>query len=148
MSEDRQSNVTNPDLWIRLVYMLLFWLLSWLARLAIAVIAVIQFVLVLINGEGNGNLRRLGQGIAIWMQQNFQFLCFGSEEKPFPFQDWPQSPEEDGDDGENQRLDTAPPSSGAEETTEPASGSSPQSLEDHEGQDNDAKPSFGNTREP
>jgi len=153
MSEERQSNLTNPDLWIRLVYMLVFWLLSWLARLAIAVVAAIQFVLVLVNGEGNSNLRRLGQAIAIWTQQNFLFLSFACEEKPFPFQDWPQYSEENGGDDENQSSDIASASASSDavttEATPPPSSQQPASQGGQgSNEDNGTKSSFGNIREP
>ncbi|MCK9502983.1 MAG: DUF4389 domain-containing protein [Porticoccaceae bacterium] len=157
MSDDRQSNLTNPDLWIRLVYMLVFWLLSWVARAAIAVIALIQFVLVLVNGEGNGGLRNGGRSIAVWIQQNFLFLSFASDEKPFPFQDWPQCGQgEDGSD-DSQQTDIAAASSDTEKTeASPAvpppssvnqEGEGNQTTEENTG-DSGAKSSFGNIREP
>mgnify|MGYP001605855790 CR=1 FL=1 len=89
MTTNGNSNFTNPDLWFRLVYMIVFGLFSWLARIAILVIAFLQFLLVLFTGAGNGNLRAAGDGIARWTQQTYLFLSFASDEKPYPFQDWP-----------------------------------------------------------
>lgn len=100
MSNTNQS-LTSPDLWIRLVYMVVFWLLSYIARVVIGAVGVIQFFVVLFSGETNRNLKNLGEGTARWTQQNYLFLCFASEQKPFPFQDWPSpedtSPEDNGD---------------------------------------------------
>ncbi len=89
MTTDSNNNFTNPDLWFRLVYMIVFGLFSWLARIAILVIALLQFLLVLFTGTGNANLRAAGEGIARWTQQAYLFLSFASDEKPYPFQDWP-----------------------------------------------------------
>ncbi len=92
MADNSKNNLANPDLWIRLIYMVLFWLLTLVARFAIAVIAVIQFLLVLMAGEANRNLRQLGYGIARWTEQSYAFLSFASDQKPYPFQDWPTPP--------------------------------------------------------
>lgn len=94
MTEEKSSNFTNPDLWIRLIYMLVFGLLSALARLVVAIIAIIQFVVVLFTGSANQNLRDLGQGVAQWTEQAYKFLTFVSELKPYPFHEWPSPPVE------------------------------------------------------
>jgi hypothetical protein len=91
---DNNQSLTNPDLWIRLVYMVIFWLLSYIARMVIGAVGFIQFFVVLFSGETNKNLKNLGEGTARWTQQNYLFLSFASEQKPYPFQDWP-SPEGD-----------------------------------------------------
>ena len=89
MSDNNQTNLTNPDFWIRLLYMLLFCILATVARIVIIVIAVLQAILVLVTREANSNLQTLGDSIAQWTQQAYRFLAFASDEKPFPFQDWP-----------------------------------------------------------
>jgi Domain of unknown function (DUF4389) len=111
MSESKVSPA-SPDLWIRLVYMVVFWLLSFLARIVIAIVAILQFLVVLFTGEINHNLRDLGAGIAIWTRQNYDFLSFASDSKPFPFQDWPTV------EGDNQ-TDTEEPVV-ADSDTDPA----------------------------
>ena len=95
MADQNASRVADPDLWIRLVYMILFALLSWVARLVVLIIALIQFFIVLFTGSGNDNLRGLGWSIARWTEQNYRFLSFASDDKPYPFQDWPV-PDEPG----------------------------------------------------
>jgi|SRR5690606_17668962 len=89
MSEHKAQNFTNPDLWIRLIYMIVFALLAVLARWVVTLIALFQFILMLVTGADNQNLRALGDGIARWTQQAYQFLTFAAEQKPYPFQDWP-----------------------------------------------------------
>ena len=89
MSDSQGSNLTNPDFWIRLIYMLVFGLLSGLARLVVGIVAIIQAVIVLISGSPNENLKTLGEGIAEWARQCYLFLSFSSDLKPYPFQEWP-----------------------------------------------------------
>jgi len=90
MEDQTKTNIINAETWMRLLYMIVFVLLSFVARMVIWVVAVLQFLLVLITGEGNPNLRDLGQGTSKWTYQAFLFLTFNRDEKPFPFSDWPE----------------------------------------------------------
>jgi hypothetical protein len=47
---------------------------------------------VLFSGETNAQLLILGQGLATYSYQIVLYLTFNSEERPFPFIDWPQGP--------------------------------------------------------
>lgn len=82
-------SLTNVNTWIRLAYMVLFALLVMAARLLVSIVVVVQFALVLIFGRDNENLRNLGQGLGKWVYQAIMFLTFNSNEKPFPFDEWP-----------------------------------------------------------
>ena len=86
---DKKLPLTNCNTWIRLAYMLLFGILLMAARLVISLVVVVQFLLVLIIGSDNENLRNLGQGLGKWVYQTVLFLTFNSEAKPFPFDEWP-----------------------------------------------------------
>lgn len=90
MNDSNSHNLNNPDLWIRLIYMILFAVLSALSRIVILIIALLQFFLVLLGGKDNQNLRKLGFSTAKWTQEAYDFLTFNSETKPFPFSDWPE----------------------------------------------------------
>ncbi|WIO75545.1 DUF4389 domain-containing protein [Porticoccaceae bacterium LTM1] len=84
-----KTNLLNVNVWIRLIYMVIFGLLMMLARAVIWVVVALQFILVLVTGKDNDNLRNLGQGLGKWVYQGVLFLSFNSEEKPYPFSDWP-----------------------------------------------------------
>lgn len=86
---DKKLPLTNCNTWIRLAYMLLFGILLMAARLVISLVVVVQFLLVLIIGSDNENLRNLGQGLGKWVYQTVLFLTFNREAKPFPFDEWP-----------------------------------------------------------
>jgi hypothetical protein len=90
MEQQTKTHLLDPETWIRLLYMIVFGLLSILARMVVWIVAVLQFLLVLITGADNKNLRDLGQGAAKWTYQAFLFLTFNSNDKPFPFSDWPE----------------------------------------------------------
>jgi hypothetical protein len=84
-----KMSLTNIDTWIRLAYMVLFALLLMAARVILSIVVLMQFVLVLIFGKDNENLRNLGQGLGKWVYQAVMFLTFNSNDKPFPFDEWP-----------------------------------------------------------
>mgnify|MGYP001487186104 CR=1 FL=1 len=86
---DNKISLLNSNTWIRGAYMLLFGLLLVAARLVISIVVVVQFLFVLLVGADNQNLRNLGQGLGKWVYQTLMFLTFNSEEKPFPFDEWP-----------------------------------------------------------
>jgi hypothetical protein len=90
MEQQTKTNLLNIETWVRLLYMLVFGLLSVVARMVIWIVAILQFLLVLLTGTGNDNLRDLGQGTSKWVYQAFLFLTFNSDDKPFPFSDWPE----------------------------------------------------------
>ena len=82
-------SLTNVNTWIRLAYMVLFALLVMEARLLVSIVVILQFALVLVFGRDNENLRHLGQGLGKWVYQAIMFLTFNSNDKPFPFDEWP-----------------------------------------------------------
>jgi len=84
-----KMSLTNMDTWVRLAYMVLFALLLMVARLLVSIVVIVQFALVLIFGKDNENLRNLGQGLGKWVYQAIMFLTFNSNNKPFPFNEWP-----------------------------------------------------------
>ena len=82
-------SLTNVNTWIRLAYVVLFALLVMAARLLVSIVVILQFALVLVFGRDNENLRNLGQGLGKWVYQAIMFLTFNSNDKPFPFDEWP-----------------------------------------------------------
>ena len=90
MEEQTKQNLLSVDTWIRLVYMILFLILMMIARVVVAAIAVLQIITVLISGKDNQKLRELGQLTGKWIYETVSFLTFNSNQKPFPFNDWPE----------------------------------------------------------
>jgi len=87
---DKKMSLSNTNTWIRLAYMMLFTLLLMAARLVVTLVVIVQFLLVLVAGHDNENLRNLGQGLGKWIYQTVMFLTFNTESKPFPFDEWPE----------------------------------------------------------
>ncbi|KJS04047.1 MAG: hypothetical protein VR73_15225 [Gammaproteobacteria bacterium BRH_c0] len=90
MSNNSTARFGDADLWIRLVYMILFAFLSVVSRFVICLTGLVQFVLVLFSGEDNYRLRSFGNSLSRWTYDAYRFITFNSEQKPFPFMDWPE----------------------------------------------------------
>ncbi|WP_438952440.1 DUF4389 domain-containing protein [Porticoccus sp.] len=108
MKETFKVNLLNIDTWIRLLYMILFVILLVVARFVVLAIAILQFLVVLVTGEDNRNLRRLGRGTGQWICQAVLFLTYNSEEKPYPFADWPETQTSSVDHWEDAVVDEIP----------------------------------------
>ncbi len=92
MDDQLKSNLTSGEHWTRLIYMLLSSVFLYIASLLGGVLVVAQFVFAIVTGAPNERLRALGWEISTYIHQVWQFLSYNSEDKAFPFSDWPQAP--------------------------------------------------------
>ena len=63
-----------------------------LSRVVVLAVVVLQFLWVLIRSETNAQLTVFGQSLATYTYQIVLYLTFSTEERPFPFADWPTGP--------------------------------------------------------
>lgn len=89
MTQQGNEASTANNIWLRGVFMILFGLLYSLAGTVLVVVAVLQFILVLIGNAPNTRLLSFGRSLGSYVQQIANFQSFNTEEKPFPFNDWP-----------------------------------------------------------
>ena len=78
----------NPAL-IRLLFMLGYGFLAYLLIWPILALAVIQFGIHLIEGIPNARLANLNWRIISYLTQILDYICYRSEQKPFPFNSLP-----------------------------------------------------------
>ncbi|MDJ0778926.1 MAG: DUF4389 domain-containing protein [Gammaproteobacteria bacterium] len=90
MSDDVKQNLKSQSTWSRGLYMLLYIIFLSIAEIVLAAVVLFQFLLKLFAGETNERLRKLGQGLATYLYQCYQFLSFNSEYHPYPFGAWPK----------------------------------------------------------
>lgn len=88
-NEQLKSNLTSSKHWFRLIFMLIFAAVLQLASIVMWVLVIAQFFFSLITGEDNQYLRRFGHSLSTYIYDVLRFLCYSSDEKPFPFADWP-----------------------------------------------------------
>ena len=79
----------QPDLGIRVVYMLLFGVVFWVLCWILAATTLVQLIVRLLNGSANADLTRFGASLARYARQVIEFLTFVTELTPYPFTAWP-----------------------------------------------------------
>ncbi|OED41050.1 hypothetical protein ACH42_14940 [Endozoicomonas sp. (ex Bugula neritina AB1)] len=89
MDKNMINNLKSESRWLRLVFMALFAVVGYLAILLVFVLSVIQVVHGFIKGEGNARLLQFSAGLNQFIYQVAQFLAYNSDEKPYPFSNWP-----------------------------------------------------------
>lgn len=93
MDEQLKSNLTSSKQWTRLVYMLLFGLFLNVASFVVTVLVILQFAYTLFAGSNHQKLRTWSYSLSKYIEQGLMFLTFNSENKPFPFAEWPEDKE-------------------------------------------------------
>ena len=105
MDEKTKSNLSDPSIWSRGLYMVLMAIAFGVTEAIIAIVAIFQFLSALVTREVSKPLHEFGANLSAYAFQIAQFATFQTEEKPFPFADWPNvDPGEtpwDGDDSNN-----------------------------------------------
>lgn len=91
MSENMKENVTSQATWLRALSMLLFVFIFYVAEIVLVAVAVLQLLIAIFTGMPNARLLRFGQDLASFIYQVVRFLTYNSDERPFPFGDWPQN---------------------------------------------------------
>jgi hypothetical protein len=89
MTQHRNEACKENNIWLRGVFMILLGMLYSLAGTVLFVVAVLQFIFVLLGSAPNARLLAFGRSLGSYVQQLVNFQTFNTEEKPFPFSDWP-----------------------------------------------------------
>lgn len=85
------GNLTNPEVWIRLVFMLLYAAAFYLAVWVGGAVAVIQLAFKLTSGKSIPRLAVFGTNLGAYLSQILAFETFGSERRPWPMTPFPAS---------------------------------------------------------
>lgn len=89
MTDTVKRNLTRRDTWSRALFVILFALIYSIAEIVLATTVVLQFGFVLISGERNQKLLEFGDNLSKFIYQILRFVTFNSDDRPFPFSDWP-----------------------------------------------------------
>lgn len=75
---------------IRILYLILFYLIYRITDIVLLVVMLIQTGLNIFTGEPSVSIKTFGKGLGIYLKQISEFLSYASDEKPYPFSDWPE----------------------------------------------------------
>jgi hypothetical protein len=89
MDETLKHRLTSGEFWTRALYMILFGIAYSVAEIVLTLVVIFQFFAALFTSRVNEPLLKLGQNLSRYIYQIIRFETFNTEEKPFPFSDWP-----------------------------------------------------------
>ena len=89
MENSVKSNLRNWKTWERFLYMVLFAIVLAIMDIVLLAVVLLQVALTLITGSRNERASKFGGQLGIYVCQMYQFLTYYSEDRPFPFSDWP-----------------------------------------------------------
>tara|TARA_R110001592_G_scaffold319321_1_gene596870 strand:- start:22796 stop:23188 length:393 start_codon:yes stop_codon:yes gene_type:complete len=75
---------------VKILYLILFYLIYRITDLVLLAVMLIQVGLNIFSGEPSESIKMFGKSLGAYLQQISEFLSYASEEKPFPFSDWPE----------------------------------------------------------
>ncbi len=90
MSQDVKTNVRESGTWWRLLWIILFAFIYSVAEVVVVAVVVLQFGFVLFTGRRHVKLLEFGESLSEFIYQILQYVTFNSDDRPFPFGEWPQ----------------------------------------------------------
>ena len=91
MNHQLKKNLTSAEYWLRALYVLLFVVCTEVAATVVLLVAIGQVFFTLLTGQANKRLTCFGDSLAQYIYSAYLFICCKTEEKPFPFADWPEA---------------------------------------------------------
>ena len=82
----------KPNIWMRAFIMIAMAIFFAIAETLLFALAVVQFFWVVIAKEKNVAIADFGRSLSVWISQVVQFQTFATEERPFPWAEWPKEP--------------------------------------------------------
>jgi len=89
MSDNLKAHITDMNVWLRLLFMLLFAAIYAVTRFVLVAVVILQFMWVLFTADKNRPLLSFGNQLSTFVYQIYRYLTFNTECRPFPFSDWP-----------------------------------------------------------
>jgi hypothetical protein len=89
MSDDIKDNLGNSDNWLRVLLVLMFAVIFWLAAWVLAFVVGLNLLILVITGERNDNLAGFGNQVGRYLGEVMGYATLNSDHRPFPFGEWP-----------------------------------------------------------
>ncbi|WP_150303834.1 DUF4389 domain-containing protein [Pseudomonas saliphila] len=84
-----KTAITSADFWLRLLYVLLFAIAWQITEVLLVVVVVLQIGSQLLNGAYETRLTGFGNSLSQYAWQIGRFATGATEQKPWPFMEWP-----------------------------------------------------------
>lgn len=89
MKEEIKQRLQKDETWQRGLYMLFFIFVYGISKFLIIGVMLFQFLTIILSGKINEQLLKFSQNLSTYLYQVTLFLTFNSEQRPFPFSEWP-----------------------------------------------------------
>ncbi|MBW8357265.1 DUF4389 domain-containing protein [Pseudomonas idahonensis] len=86
---DTNSEAKYESILLRVLWMLVFVMVWQVAQFLLGALVLVQLVYRLIYGAPNAGLMNFGDSLSQFLAQIGRFGSFHTEQKPWPFSDWP-----------------------------------------------------------
>jgi len=88
MEEIETNGREKPGL-ARALYILLYLIIGRFVSMVLFVIAITQYIYSWLTGEPNDKILYFTEGLSEYAKQLVSYVGFNTDEKPWPFGDWP-----------------------------------------------------------
>lgn len=85
-----KQTVTSDAFWIKTLFIVMFFIVYRVLDIVLLLVTLGQWLFTLITGEPHPALVKFGGSLGLYLKQITFFLTGVTEEKPYPFQDWPK----------------------------------------------------------
>ena len=82
---DLEQNIKSRSTWLRLLFIVAFYLIAGLVGMVGSLIVVLGFLWVLFTGETNRQLQQAGQFVAGYLYEIVRYVTYNTDDRPFPF---------------------------------------------------------------
>lgn len=91
MDERLKANLTRSETWLRGLFIVLFAIAFNLAEMLMVAVVVFQFAMTLLTGTRNPRVLQFARQLSTWLYQILLFVTFNRDERPWPFDAWPEA---------------------------------------------------------
>ncbi|WP_455200896.1 DUF4389 domain-containing protein [Kaarinaea lacus] len=104
MSSEIKQHLKTQSTWLRGFFILIFAFIYSIAEVVLAAVVLFQFLTTLFTGNKNERLLVFGNNLSTFIFQIVKYLTYNSDDKPFPFDDWPGSVEKESAKEESGKI--------------------------------------------
>ena len=83
------TGTEKRSIWLRGLLILVMALAFHVSAIVLGAAAMVQFVVVLTTNHPNERLVAFSRSLGAYLKQIASYVCFATEDKPFPFTAWP-----------------------------------------------------------
>jgi hypothetical protein len=87
------NEFSRKNIAVRLLYTLLFLIVFEILKIIIQVAVLFQYIYLFISKEYNHPIRKFSNKVSVYAYRVMRYITLSENEKPFPFQDFPEEME-------------------------------------------------------